>query len=1475
MPKNISGIDPTQDGVFGQILVNTFAVQLNASSTGFNIYNSVSTSPLFKIDGSGLSPSATFYCDLNVVGNASFTSVSNIAVTSSMMSLATGNNAADLVDIGFYGLYHSGSNKYRGLVHSTGLGRWALFKDVTVVPSTTITLAGSWQDTLEVHDIYFNGDGSTLSALQTNVNGFPAELKNLTTTEIQQLENIGVLTISSAQWTYLSQTNQRVDTAGTPSFSGLTLSTGVLSLPAGTIGAPSLNWGDSNTGLYRTALNQIGITTGSSLIASWSTTGLAMNTGAISALAGSVGAPSLNLGDTATGLYRPGSNQIGITTGSSLITSWSTTGLAMNTGAISALAGSVGTPSLNFSDTTTGFYRPGSNQIGISVSGSNVATWSSTGLAMNTLAISGVSTLTATTLQGTLNSSSASQPNITTLAGVTSLGTSSASISIGTLGTFVNFNSSDVSGIRALTVTGGAISLTPSVSSSSDVSGCIISPTVANGSSITNARGIYSNPVFTPSNLSSMTNCYALYIDVGSENGAGNATNAYSGYFSAPTYATTSNMALYTANLNVGYTAVTPPSNGAIISGAVAIGVNAQTNSRKLYVLGDIEASTNLYGTIATTTQGSISTLAGVTSIGTSGTVSILNKLSVGTTSPAASATGYITSSGNTELWINSGATTLANLVFGKSGVSTWQNYVNNSEGTNPILRWYFNAGDVMTLSTNGLLVVANVAARINTAAQPNITSLGTLSSLTMGGNIAMGSNSITGGGTATFTTLSGTLSTAAQTNITSLGTLTGLTVNGTTTATYLVTSGFQNTTPLTIGGTNSTYVAVNINGTIIGQGGLITIYDQVGIVCQPFMKPSLSTNWGISSHIIPKGEVVNARTTTNQVGLFITEGSFTLNGTGTITNGYGAYIMTPTYGTNKIALFTGNLSVGYTAVTPPTNGMIVSGAVAIGVNAQTNSRKLYVLGDIEASTNLFGTIGTAAQTNITSLGTLSSLTMGGEISMPNDRAITFRGTTGNLAENIYTDGSNNLVMSWYNSSGAYQGDAFKIQNSNGNILGTLGTVAQPNITSIGSLTGLRVNGLVGINQAGSIPYYLGITIDNTNYGGLSISGTSTDNTAASHYGAYIGPGYKPTNTNSNYYTCLQLAPVFASSASQTLSGPCTSLYISDFFTGNAGTISGAYGILYDGGGPLAGSITNHYGGYFNIPAAGTNKFALFAGNIAVGSAVVPPTNGIYSLGSVVVGAGSTSVNGLGYNADNTIGLNFATGTMNLCVAGANQLSITSGSVAVQNGTTLATSQTNISGDAAHLLMRASNTNRWGIGMQGTESSGNAGSNLVFFNYDDSAFFKSDALVITRSNNKFSPQGPVNLVTYTDNTNGNLTAGTYTPTYTTTVGSVSTTLASKYMRIGSQVHVSGRCTVSPGGSSFGYTITMTLPFTRGNGNFASGLLAAGTGTQSGVASTYSVQISSTTSAQTLSMTVSFDTASSFSSTIAYNIIYEN
>ena len=48
-----------------------------------------------------------------------------------------------------------------------------------------------------------NVDGVDVSALKADVDEFPNELKNLTQAEIQQLENIGAITISAAQWGYL------------------------------------------------------------------------------------------------------------------------------------------------------------------------------------------------------------------------------------------------------------------------------------------------------------------------------------------------------------------------------------------------------------------------------------------------------------------------------------------------------------------------------------------------------------------------------------------------------------------------------------------------------------------------------------------------------------------------------------------------------------------------------------------------------------------------------------------------------------------------------------------------------------------------------------------------------------------------------------------------------------------------------------------------------------------------------------------------------------------------------------------------------------------------------------------------------------------------------------------------------------------------------------------------------------------------
>lgn len=50
--------------------------------------------------------------------------------------------------------------------------------------------------------------------------------------------------------------------------------TGVSTLAAGAVGAPSINFGDATTGFYRTASNQVGVAVAGSLIGNWTSTGL-------------------------------------------------------------------------------------------------------------------------------------------------------------------------------------------------------------------------------------------------------------------------------------------------------------------------------------------------------------------------------------------------------------------------------------------------------------------------------------------------------------------------------------------------------------------------------------------------------------------------------------------------------------------------------------------------------------------------------------------------------------------------------------------------------------------------------------------------------------------------------------------------------------------------------------------------------------------------------------------------------------------------------------------------------------------------------------------------------------------------------------------------------------------------------------------------------------------------------------------------
>ena len=146
-----------------------------------------------------------------------------------------------------------------------------------------------------------------------------------------------------------------------------------------------------------------------------------------------------------------------------------------------------------------------------------------------------------------------------------------------------------------------------------------------------------------------------------------------------------------------------------------------------------------------------------------------------------------------------------------------------------------------------------------------------------------------------------------------------------------------------------------------------------------------------------------------------------------------------------------------------------------IDVDGHTELDDVNVSGAITATTftgNLAGTVNTAAQPNITSLGTLSAVTVSGNI---------------NANGNIVGDSATNIT-----------GIAGVTAST---LTGTLQTAAQPNITSVGTLSSLNVTGNVSVG--GTLTYEDVTNIDSVGLvtarngvritaGGLDVTGVST-----------------------------------------------------------------------------------------------------------------------------------------------------------------------------------------------------------------------------------------------------------------------------------------------------------------------------------------------------------------------------------------------
>jgi hypothetical protein len=503
------------------------------------------------------------------------------------------------------------------------------------------------------------------------------------------------------------------------------------------------------------------------------------------------------------------------------------------------------------------------------------------------------------------------------------------------------------------------------------------------------------------------------------------------------------------ANLLTGTLTTSAQPNVTSVGTLTNLVVTGNTISGNVYANSGTIGANLLTGTLTTNAQ------PNVTSVGSLTTLTVIGNANVGNLGTA----GLITATGN----VSGGNLTTGGAVVA-TGNGTFGNITTTGTGGN-----IYGANNISANTFTGVLT---------TNAQPNITSIGTLTSLIVSGNITSG-NVYANSGTIGASLLTGTLTTSAQPNITSTGTLTSLSVTGN------VTSGNVYANSGTIGanlltGTLTTNAQPNITSTgtltnLVVTGNVTSgnVYANSGTIGASLLngvlttsaQPNITSVGTLTSITVSGtsnlGSVGNVIITGGTSGYYLqTNGSGGLSwssvptGTG-ISNG-NSNVNIPVINGNVTISSAGNANI----VVITGTGANISGTLNVTSNIYASNFIASSSGSITGanlvSANYFtGTLTTAAQPNITSVGTLTSLSVTGNISSGNANL------GNNVSANYFTGdlyGTANLAT-YATTANSVAGANVSGQVSNSLVAGTVYTNSQPNITSTGTLTSLNVSG--------------------------------------------------------------------------------------------------------------------------------------------------------------------------------------------------------------------------------------------------------------------------------------------------------------------------------------------------------------------------------------------------------------------------------
>jgi len=572
----------------------------------------------------------------------------------------------------------------------------------------------------------------------------------------------------------------------------------------------------------------------------------------------------------------------------------------------------------------------------------------------------------------------------------------------------------------------------------------------------------------------------------------------------------------------------------------------------------------------------------------------------------------------------------------------------------------------------------AIVAETVANAAQPNITSVGTLTGLSVNGNIvaanitantgvftgngsgltnlaggnvsgavafATTANSVAGSnvsGAVAFATtansvagsnvsgqvsnslVAGTVYTNAQPNITSVGTLTNLAVTGNVNTSNLSAAGYISAN----GVINAVPAAGITSGTLTAtqRGQCVLAISDVTV----------------PANIFNTGDAVSIYNNTSGNINIIQGNSLTLRQVGTLDTG------------NRTLSQYGFCTIWFSS----TNEAVISGSI----------------GDANYAA-FAGNVVFGSQPNITSVGTLSSLTVAGNVTANNFIGNIAGNIIGNIV-GIYSNGTSNVDIPVangnINTSVGGVSNVFVVTSTGVNIAGTLNSTGNANVGNISAINGVFTNisgngsqlsSITGGNVSGQVSNSLvaGTVYTNTQPNitsvgtltGLSVNGNIVAANITANTGVFTGNGSGLSNlAGGNVSGAVAFATTANSVAGSNVSGQVSNSLVAGTVYTNAQPNITSVGTLTSLG--VTGNVTSG-----NVYAnSGTIGASLLTGTLTTASQ--PNITSIGTLSSLSVTGNVTAGNivGIFANGNSNISIPAANGNITFATAGSERMRI-------------------------------------------------------------------------------------------------------------------------------------------------------------------------------------------------------------------------